>query len=663
MKEIKLKELTLTNFKGEKSRKVFFGEQQTDIYGDNGAGKSRLFDAFLWLLFGKDSKDRKDFMIRSVDEEGYPLFRVECSVAGVLSVDGQDMRLKRVYKDNWVKPRGQAEEVFKGNITECYIDDMPVKVTDYQQEVSSIIDETVFKMITNNTFFVNIDWKQQREQLFLMAGEVSDEDIAEGDDDFEKILEEISGKGLDEYRKQLYSKKKLLKEELKDIEPKIEQTQKMCPEQKDFALIREDIKLLDEQMRDIDLQLTSSNARLEAQDKQRREQQQAIEEKKEQCRAMLIKEQLAEDERCIKANAEIRKQAALLQGQESDIAAQNRELYKYQAQQKELQGEIIKADQQLEQLRSEYKQVYKEQMNEGDNYCPTCHQVLPPQMINHKQELFTQHKQERLQAINDKGGQISKDKQAKVLEIEVLQNKEQETRKSIEQLQAEIDKSKDYLSKNKEEKPKMLSIYDVEQCAEMSKQIKDMEQALAQKHNDNKDNKEDSLISSLQTRKRELTKERDEKITLLADEKKIEQCKEEINALNSQAKNIAQEIAFLEKQEYTSKLFLEKKIKANEQRINSLFTQVTFKLFDYTLEGNSVECCVPMIKGVKFFASNTASQINAGLDIINALCNYYKVQAPIFIDNRESVNNIISTRSQIINLVVSKDKELRIEAR
>ena len=47
--------------------------------------------------------------------------------------------------------------------------------------------------------------------------------------------------------------------------------------------------------------------------------------------------------------------------------------------------------------------------------------------------------------------------------------------------------------------------------------------------------------------------------------------------------------------------------------------------------------------------------MNAGLDIINTLCKFYGVCAPIFIDNRESVNDIIETESQIINLVVNKD--------
>ena len=92
-----------------------------------------------------------------------------------------------------------------------------------------------------------------------------------------------------------------------------------------------------------------------------------------------------------------------------------------------------------------------------------------------------------------------------------------------------------------------------------------------------------------------------------------------------------------------------------------MFKHVSFRLFDYTIENNAVETCIPLVDGVPFPSANTAGQMNAGLDIINTLCKFYGVCAPIFIDNRESVNDIIETESQIINLVVNKDNFLTIK--
>jgi ABC-type proline/glycine betaine transport system ATPase subunit len=140
----------------------------------------------------------------------------------------------------------------------------------------------------------------------------------------------------------------------------------------------------------------------------------------------------------------------------------------------------------------------------------------------------------------------------------------------------------------------------------------------------------------------------------------IDKYTQEIAELETKGKDLAQQIADVEREEYVIMQFTRAKIDECEKRINGLFHHVTFKLFDYTLDGNEFECCIPLVNGVPFDVANTAGRVNAGLDIINALVKFYGVSAPIFIDNRESVNNIIDTQSQIINLVVTKDKELVI---
>lgn len=177
MKQVTLKSLTFVNFKGEKERTTNFNADVTTISGGNGLGKSRHFDAFIWLLFGKDTKDRKDYEVKT-RINGQELHNVECSVSGVIVVDGEEITLKRAFVEDWVKPRGQVERVFKGNHTECWWNETPVKVGEYTKRIEAIIDSSVFKMITNPAFFVNMDWKLQREQLFQLAGTITDAEIA-----------------------------------------------------------------------------------------------------------------------------------------------------------------------------------------------------------------------------------------------------------------------------------------------------------------------------------------------------------------------------------------------------------------------------------------------------------------------------------------------------
>ncbi|MZK72441.1 hypothetical protein GT707_28075 [Clostridium beijerinckii] len=107
--------------------------------------------------------------------------------------------------------------------------------------------------------------------------------------------------------------------------------------------------------------------------------------------------------------------------------------------------------------------------------------------------------------------------------------------------------------------------------------------------------------------------------------------------------------------------FIRTKVELLEERINSKFKTVRFKLFKQQINGGIDECCETLINGVPYSNANTASQINSGIEIINTLSEHYKFQVPIFIDNRESVNEILDTESQIINLIVSKDKKLRVE--
>jgi len=79
---------------------------------------------------------------------------------------------------------------------------------------------------------------------------------------------------------------------------------------------------------------------------------------------------------------------------------------------------------------------------------------------------------------------------------------------------------------------------------------------------------------------------------------------------------------------------------------------VRFKMFREQVNGGQEECCETLIDGVPFGVANTASQINAGLDIINVMSAHFDIHAPVFVDNRESVVNLIPSASQIINLKV-----------
>jgi len=70
---MKLNWLKLKNFKGLKEFGIELSEGETTIKGENGTGKTTVFDVYLWLLFGKDSTGRSEFGIRPLDDNNQPI--------------------------------------------------------------------------------------------------------------------------------------------------------------------------------------------------------------------------------------------------------------------------------------------------------------------------------------------------------------------------------------------------------------------------------------------------------------------------------------------------------------------------------------------------------------------------------------------------------------
>lgn len=92
-----------------------------------------------------------------------------------------------------------------------------------------------------------------------------------------------------------------------------------------------------------------------------------------------------------------------------------------------------------------------------------------------------------------------------------------------------------------------------------------------------------------------------------------------------------------------------------------MFKVVKFKLLEEKINGAIQDTCVATISGVPYTDLNNAHKIIAGLDIINTLTKYYNMSAPIFIDNAESIITKYDIDTQLIRLIVSNEKELKVE--
>lgn len=652
MKQVTLKSLTLTNFKGEKERTTNFNDGVTTITGGNGVGKSRHFDAFIWLLFGKDVQDRKDYEVKT-RVNGQELHNVECSVSGIIAVDGQDISLKRAFVEDWVKPRGQVERVFKGNHTECWWNDTPVNVGEYAKRIEEIIDSSLFKMITNPAFFVNMGWKLQREQLFQLAGTITDAEIASKNPEFEQLFDKIGDKSFTDFKRELTARKKRLQDELKQIQPRIDQTYKMMPENEDFQAIEIEVEKIDNEIADIDKSLSDITTAIRKQYEREQAKQSRVNVLKSECQQIIFDAKTKAQDKAFESNAERRELENAIKDKERDCDAAKKEVIQGQVEIARIHREIANLKAEQDEIRNEWYSENSKSYN-GETVCPHCGQQLPESMIAQARELFNKAQLDKCNNISSKGKQLGeriKDNESKVDEI----NKSiEEARKRGETLNNEIKALQSSLVAIPIVAATTIMPESLPEWVERQTEIKEIEATIST----------DSSgvdTTDLQNQKASCNKRRDELVARLSNRDVIKRCESEIINLQERGKELAQQIADAEREEYTIGQFTKTKIEECENRINSMFKVVAFRLFDYTNDGNPIETCIPTIGGVPYGSANTASKLNAGLDIINTLCKFYGVCAPIFIDNRESVNEIVPTGSQIINLVVNKDNFLTIQ--
>lgn len=329
-----------------------------------------------------------------------------------------------------------------------------------------------------------------------------------------------------------------------------------------------------------------------------------------------------------------------------------------------LKGRMDYIDTQLAALREEWFEISKTEYA-GSDICPTCGQRLPQSMAEKAREAFGADKRRRLEENSGRGKSLASQKKSYSSELQGCQNK-------LEQLEADLKdnekRTTDVLmdiGRHPAVQRQAVDPSDIKEWVaaddrqkELLQEISDLTYGLA---NSAGKAERDRQAAELRRQRDGLQERMDEVKASLADRKRIDDDNAEIGRLEERGKELAQQIAALERREFVASEFSMKRIKDCEARVNSLFSIVRFQLFDTTQDGNEFECCTPLLDGTPYGVVNTAGKLNMGLDIINTLCRFNNVTAPIFIDSAESVNHPIDTQSQLIFLRVTTDKELIIK--
>ena len=651
MKEIFLKSLTLVNFKGVREFHADFSNAVTLVSGENGTGKTTLYDGYLWLLFGKDSAGRSDFNIKTLDENGKPIYRLEHSVTGVFIINGREVKLQRCLVEKWNKVNGSTEETMKDE-TQFFINDVRCGTKkEYQAEISEIIPEDVFRLITNPYLFSRLSADDQKDMLLEIVGNISDDEVAALNPEFMALLDRINGTTLAKFATEVAAKKKGCNDALTTIPATIETAQKFLNDTEDWAGLESELESKRKSLADIDAQLTDVNNATIAANRRKAEIQRVCGEKR-------IELGNRQTELRIQASSDRNKAMVDIQDMESELATIQRNIDTKRNELAAVKNTIAKTDTEIVALRDEFKAVAKETYTEPAQdslVCPTCGEPLKGDNLKKQLETlrgnFEQHKAKRQMEIQARGIPMrqaldaAKASETRLTgQISTLEDRALELKGKIEFAKAHIP-----AAQNVEE-----IIGKDPRCVALANEIQELNNQLYAEV-------KPADTSELQEAKSMLSESIAELNRRLGKRAAVERAKNELAELEEKRIANNQAIADLERWEDTYTRFLKAKDELLYERINGLFSYVSFSFIKEQKNGGEKITCVCTVDGTPYPDVNAAGKLNAGLDIINAFCKAKGYSAPIFIDNRESVNEAIPTISQVINLRVSYDKALTIQ--
>lgn len=651
---MKLLKLTLSMFKGIKEFELDCNGKNCDVYGDNATGKTTLKDALNWLLFDKNSADKKDFDIMRI-EQGEVVHKTEPTVEAVFDMeDGRTVQLKKVYKEKWTKPRGQLAEVMAGHTTTYYINEVVKGATAYRNFINSIIDENKFKVLTEPRYFNETLSVDERKRILLdIIGGVDQAVIIGSNPDLRELGAALHGRSVEEQAAMTKTSLRETKKQIDEIAPAIRECENMKPSQ-DVA----NLGLYEAQEARVRERITLINSQIAAA-KAGKVDKYLLDQYNTKCKEKVDKEK----EEAGKLGAE---RSGLL----SEVREAEQRLAVTEADLRNVQGSIAKLGMELENCNNKREYLIREFKEEKartahvediHTVCPTCGQSLPADRVEtakRKQEervaAFNLDRSEKLKAINEQGkantGKITElnDRitalaaQKTALDTECRQRKEDVEKKNaaLKEFDATLHPEAAEITRLRAE------------IADLEKQINTPAAGISDK------------VAALEQEKMEQQKQLAEAQENIAECKQAQKIVFRIQELKDNERALSANYVDLQKMLFLCDEYTRKLTEYIDGKVAEHFKVARFRLFKNNITNEGIEeCCDTMMNGKPYESLNAAAQIKVGLDIIRTLARQYGFSAPVMIDNAESYTKLPDMEGlQIIRLIVSEDdKTLRTE--
>ena len=643
--EIRLKQLHLENFKCHKSLTIAFDGSNTSIYGDNATGKTSIYDAFVWLLFGKDSSGNGEqtINIKPLDADGSVRdHNCVTEVEAVLLADGEEVSLKRTLREVWTTRRGQSEAVFGGNTSEYFVDGVPCKASAYRDKVAELVDEDRFRLLTTVSYFAGtLDWKKRRETLFDLFGGLDDREIMSTDQRFAPLLEAMGNRNLEDTRKVLTRQKKDYSVTRNEVPARISECEKTISDLSgvDFDGAKAEAAMLSARRDQLQKELLAIEQNTAVQAKQM-----------ERDAAKFELEKLEEENRRFR---EAQRRTLPDTGRLSDAIEKDK--YALASAERGLDmrnREIGRCDSMIDEIRKAWMDVNAEQYS-GSDTCPTCGQNLPAAQIVRAAKAFAEDKKKRLESLVEKS-KAYKNQKAQ------CQKEAEEQKLYVANLERNIARNEQELKEAKKANEEAV----VSDMPDYGQRKESVTSWISSVQRELDGLRQDASRSGSELRRRisELSAEIARANETAGKRGAYAYAQSRIETLREEARAAAEKLSALDKLLYLMDEYSRYKSSFVENGVNERFRLARFRLFREQANGGVEDRCDVTYDGVPYIGLNNGMKINVGIDIINTLSRAYGVTVPLFVDNAESVTKLEECGCQVIRLVVSEmDKELRIE--
>lgn len=645
--KIKLIELEIKDFSKLENKVFKMNGNNVKIYGDNGTGKTTVANSFSWLLFGKNIEGKLMKNIIPKNNNGDELLDKTPAVKATLKLDDETLTLERRSEPVKKKNEYGVDEYSASRKTGYYVNDVPYAAKDFNAYIEQIVNEEVFKLVTNVNDFARMNWKDKRELLFDISGDIDKKEIIERDDELAFLNEFENDKEIEHEKKRLTNLLKESKNELNNIPSKISLLHNQIADFKNED-VTDDIATLEKELEELKLkrlQLENGNGALEIKNE--------IAAKKHDLERIKTRHKEDEENKINNLKSKIRMFDSDILNLESNLDyAYNQRLMIENSMKDKREKWLAVKEKSTALLAEEYTE-------ETTDVCSCCGQTLPPDKIKEhgatQKENFNADKSQRLEELEKEMNAIAI---AGKMEADTLDK----VNKDIDSLEKRIND----VSKEKELCEGTIKRLEnsgqaAEETVEYKTSLADLEMLEATLKADAGDNTEELKA---------MTEEIEDKADKLKGLMTMQANKEMVNGIKEDIEKLKAEEAAnresIEKYSYLIYLidkYTTLKVKTITEKVNAMFDKVAFKMFEEQVNGEIKETCEITVAGVSYDNGlNNAMRINAGLEIIDVISKYYNFYAPIFIDNSESVTDMHDTEAQQVKLLVSEDdKDLRME--